>query len=136
MNEVTSSLEAFEALKSLTNPYAEELWVIALGPQLQILGKEMIFRGTADHCLTHPRDIFRFLIMQNACAFMMAHNHPSGTVLPSEQDLLITRRMHTCGDLFQMPLLDHIIFNMERYFSMADNGYFKQWKKRSRREKI
>jgi DNA repair protein RadC len=135
MNEVTSSLEAFEALKSLTNPYAEELWVIALGPQLQILDKEMIFRGTADHCTSHPRDIFRFLILKNASAFMMGHNHPSGTVLPSEQDLVMTRKMHACAEIFQMPLLDHIIFTKEQYFSMADNGYFKQWKRKFRREK-
>ncbi|UYL10376.1 JAB domain-containing protein [Bdellovibrio sp. SKB1291214] len=132
MTEITSSAAAFESLKSLINPFAEELWVIALNPQLQVIATEMIFRGTADHCPTHPRDIFRFLIIKNASFFMMAHNHPSASVQPSEQDLITTRKMHTCGRIFQIPLIDHIIFSDADYYSMADNGFFKTLKKSAR----
>jgi DNA repair protein RadC len=132
MTEITSSANAFESLKSLVNPFAEELWVIALNPQLQIIATEMIFRGTADHCPTHPRDIFRFLIIKNASFFMMAHNHPSSSVLPSDQDLVTTRKMYNCGKLFQIPLIDHIIFSASDYYSMADNGFFKTFKKSAR----
>ncbi|WP_168196517.1 JAB domain-containing protein [Bdellovibrio sp. ZAP7] len=128
MTEITSSAQAFETLKTFINPYAEELWVIALSPQLQVIATEMIFRGTADHCPTHPRDIFRFLILKNASFFMMAHNHPSSSVQPSDQDLITTRKMHNCGKLFQIPLLDHIIFSERDYYSMADNGFFKRFK--------
>lgn len=135
MNEVTSSLQAFESLKNNANPFAEELWVIALGPQLQILGKEMIFRGTADQCFSHPRDVFRFLILLNATSFILAHNHPSQEVLPSEQDLIMTKKMHSCGKIFQMPLIYHVIFTSEKYFSMADNGYFISWNKKFRQER-
>ncbi|WP_413559400.1 JAB domain-containing protein [Bdellovibrio sp. HCB209] len=125
MTEITSSSQAFECLKEILNPYAEELWVIALNPQLKVIAKEMIFRGTADHCPSHPRDIFRFLILNNASFFMMAHNHPSASVQPSDQDLVTTRKMQNCGKLFQIPLLDHIIFSEKDYYSMADNGFFK-----------
>ncbi|MDG0814746.1 JAB domain-containing protein [Bdellovibrio svalbardensis] len=135
-NEVNSSLHAFETLKQYFNPYAEEVWAVALNSHLQVLGREMIFRGTADQCLIHPRDIFRFLILSNASSFILAHNHPSKEVLPSDQDLILTRKIHNAGVLFQIPLQDHIIFSKEKYFSMADHGYFKSWKKSFRAEKF
>lgn len=134
-NEVSSSLQAFEILKTHFNPYAEEVWVIALNSHLQVLSLEMIFRGTADQCLIHPRDIFRFLILSNASSFILAHNHPSQEVLPSDQDLIMTRKIHNSGLLFQIPIQDHVIFSAEKYFSMADHGYFKSWKRSFRLEK-
>ncbi|HEX7675598.1 MAG TPA: JAB domain-containing protein [Bdellovibrio sp.] len=127
--EITSSLNAFDALKPHFNPFAEEVWIIALNSHMQVLGLEMIFRGTADQCLIHPRDIFRYLIMSNASCFVMAHNHPSQQVMPSTQDLTLTRKIHSAALLFQIPLQDHIVFGSEKYFSMADHGYFKNWKK-------
>ena len=134
--EVNSSLNAFETLRPHFNPFAEEVWVIALGSQLQVLSLEMIFRGTADQCLIHPRDIFRFLVISNATSFVLAHNHPSNEVLPSAQDLTMTRKIHSASLLFEIPLQDHIIFSGEKYFSMADHGYFKSWRKTFRSEKF
>lgn len=131
MTEVSSSLQAFECLRAQINPYAEELWLIALNSQMEAIKKEMVFRGTADHCLIHPRDIFRILILCNASSFIMAHNHPSDQVLPSEQDLVLTRKIHQLATLFQIPLNDHIIMTTSQYYSMADQGYFKKWKKSS-----
>ena len=128
-SEITSSIQAFDLLKSYFNPYAEEIWVIALNSHLQVLGLEMIFRGTAGQCLVHPRDIFRFLIQRNASYFIMAHNHPSQEILPSPQDLTLTRKIYAAALLMQIPLHDHIVFGSEKYFSMADHGYFKNWKK-------
>jgi DNA repair protein RadC len=131
MNELNSSLATFENLKHHYNPFAEEVWVLALNAQLKIMQKEMIFRGTVDHCLIHPRDIFRFLIQANASSFIMAHNHPSEDVLPSDSDLIITRKFFRMAQLFEMPLLDHVIFTNEKYFSMADHGFMKKWKRNS-----
>ncbi|WP_413576590.1 JAB domain-containing protein [Bdellovibrio sp. HCB290] len=132
MTEITCSSEAFEVLKPNVNPFSEELWIIALNPQLQLISTKMIFRGTADHCPVHPRDIIRFLVTTNATSFMMAHNHPSSSIEPSTQDLAITRRMYNCGKLIQIPLIDHIIFSSHSYYSMADHGFFKILKKSSR----
>lgn len=133
--EANSSLQAFELLQQHFNPFAEEIWVLALNSHLQVLGLEMIFRGTADQCLIHPRDIFRFLILRNASSFILAHNHPSTEVLPSDADLILTRKVHNCSLLFQIPLEDHIIFSRDAYFSMADQGHFKSWKKSFRSDK-
>jgi len=129
MVEVSSSLQAFECLRAQINPYAEELWIIALNSQMEVIKTEMVFRGTADHCLIHPRDIFRTLILCNACSFIMAHNHPSEQVLPSEQDLILTRKIHSLSVMFQILLNDHLILTTSQYYSMADHGHFKKWKK-------
>jgi DNA repair protein RadC len=130
--EVTSSLQAFQILRNYFNPFAEEVWVIALGSQLQVLGTEMIFRGTVDQCPIHPRDIFRFLIQTNASSFILAHNHPSLDVKPSERDLSLTRKIHTVSALMQIPIQDHVIFSDQKYFSMADGGFFKNNRKAKR----
>jgi DNA repair protein RadC len=131
MNEVRSSIEAFKILKQNLHPHAEEVWIIALSSQLEIVGHEMIFRGTADRCVVHPRDIFRFLIQKNACSFIIAHNHPSNSVLPSEQDLSFTKKLRELADLCEITLTDHVIFCADKYYSMADHGHFKKWRRRS-----
>ncbi len=127
--EITSSMQAFNILQNNFNPFAEEVWAIALNPQLQVLGTAMIFRGTADQCQIHPRDIFRFLINKNASSFILAHNHPSQEIHPSERDITLTRKIQKSGVLMQIPLQDHIIFSDEKYFSMADHGFFSKWKR-------
>lgn len=129
MREIISSLDAFEILKPLFNPYAEEVWTIALNSNLRYLGTAMIFRGTVDHCPVHPRDIFRYLISLNAKSFILAHNHPSLDVYPSFQDLKVTRDIQKLAVMIQIPLQDHLIFTSDKYFSMADNGQFKKRKK-------
>ena len=131
MIEVSTSLQAYECLRAQFNPYAEEVWVLALNAHLGLIQKEMVFRGTVDHCLLHPRDILRILVLCNASSFVLAHNHPSNQTLPSDQDLVITRKVHHLAALLQVPLNDHIIFTMEGYFSMADQGYFEKWRKKS-----
>jgi DNA repair protein RadC len=130
MIEVSTSLQAFECLRAQINPYAEELWLLALNSQLNLIKKEMLFRGTADHCMIHPRDIFRTLILSNASSFIMAHNHPSNQTQPSEQDLILTKNIFQLSCLFQIPLTDHIVMTPSRYYSMADHDHFKKWRKR------
>ena len=130
--EITSSHQAYECLSAEINPFAEELWLLALNSQMNLIKKEMIFRGTADHCLIHPRDIFRTLILANASSFILAHNHPSENILPSEQDLILTRKIYQASALFQIPLNDHLVMTPTQYFSMAAHGHFKKWTKISK----
>ncbi len=120
MVEVPSSLEAFHLMKHLFNPYAEEVWVLALNSKLKLQGTEMIFRGTVNSCPMHPRDIFRYLIGQNACAFILVHNHPSQDPQPSAQDLRMTAKLKKLSDMIEITMLDHIIIAHEKYFSFAD----------------
>ncbi len=104
----------------------EELWVAALNSQLELIELEMIFRGTVSHCLSHPRDIARFVCLQNSSFFMMAHSHPSGNSNPSKQDIKITRQLLTVSRLIEIPLLDHLIISKENYTTLARREFFKK----------
>lgn len=114
---------ALAALQSLMTEDVEEFWTLALGPQKTLLRSKMIFRGTVDACLVHPRDIFRFACQENASAIIVAHNHPSGDPRPSEQDLLFTRQLVRAARTLEIPLLDHLIVTKSEFSSMARDGW-------------
>jgi DNA repair protein RadC len=126
--EVLSSQAAYQVLKSKLNPYSEELWVMGFNSQMNILCHEMVFRGTANACPFHPRDIFRHLILFNACSYLIWHNHPSSSCLPSAEDLRLTRRLLQLSQMMQIPLWDHLIVSTENYLSLSEMGYFKTQK--------
>ncbi len=106
-------------IRSRISKDQEELWVIALSAPKRILGIEMMFRGTADSCMVHPRDIVRFICESNATSYIVAHNHPSGELEPSDQDWAFTRKLVSCGELIEIPLLDHVVVTLKGHTSMA-----------------
>lgn len=93
--------------------------MIALSAAKRAVGIEMIFRGTVDSCMVHPRDIVRFVCESNATSFIVAHNHPSGEIEPSEQDWSFTRRLVHCGELIEIPLIDHVVVTERGHASLA-----------------
>lgn len=122
--QIITATYAHEALKNLFSHDAEEFWALALGPSKTLLKRKMLFRGTVDECLVHPRDLFRFACSANASSLIIAHNHPSGDPQPSRQDLAITKKLIEAGHLLQIPILDHLIVIDGGYSSMAQDGWF------------
>ncbi|MEQ1878385.1 MAG: JAB domain-containing protein [Bdellovibrionia bacterium] len=121
--EVTNSRTAHELLRPfLLGNEVEEFWAIALGSTKRVIRIQMIFRGTVDACLVHPRDVFRFALTMNASSLLVAHNHPSGDNRPSQEDLALTKRLADAGKLLQIPLIDHLILADDGFFSLADRG--------------
>ncbi len=114
---ISSPSEALAHLKPLTRKKVEEIWTLALGPDLQLLGVNATFRGTRDRCLLHPREIFHYGIKKRATCLILAHNHPSGPPMPSRQDWTITRRMIFLGQMLQIPVVDHIIVGTRGQYS-------------------
>ena len=114
---------AVKALRGLAQAEVEEFWALALGPKKTLLRARMIFRGTIDSCLVHPRDIFRFACVENASSLIVAHNHPSGDTLPSEQDIYFTRQLLRASRVVEIPLLDHLILTERGYASFAREGW-------------
>jgi DNA repair protein RadC len=100
----------------------EHCLVLALDGKNRLLGVETISVGTLTASLVHPREVMKGLLLANAAAFLMAHNHPSGDPTPSAEDLAITKRIRECADLFGIRLLDHVILGRERYVSLCDEG--------------
>lgn len=92
----------------------------------QVLALDELFVGTADRSLVHPRDLYRQAVRYNARSVIVCHNHPSGDVSPSGEDLLLTKRLAKAGDLLDIELLDHIIIgrDIECYYSFKEHAAF------------
>lgn len=117
-----SSQKAFYFFQKWIDPEVEEFWIAALNSNLTLIEKKLLFRGTANSCLIHPRDIIRFICTHNATSFVIAHNHPSGDPRPSRTDVLITKRIFQLGRMIEIPMNDHVILSQDKYFSFADAG--------------
>lgn len=117
---IQSSHSVFEILKTKFNPDAEEIWGIYLNSNLDFISLNMIHRGTVNHCLFHPRDLFREAIRSNCTFVILAHNHPSRQILPSAMDLKLTKKVIKIGAFLEIPVVDHLIFSDRSYFSFKD----------------
>lgn len=119
--KILSSQFAYQVLKKHMIQDVEELWCLAMGPGLNLISIQMIFRGTVDSCTVHPRDIFRYACLQNASQLIIAHNHPSGDETASSQDIEFTRRVVSIGKEIEIPVIDHLILTKTNYLSMAES---------------
>jgi DNA repair protein RadC len=92
-----------------TDGSQEEFHIACLDTQYQLLGTHRISVGCLDRSLVHPREVFRPAIKDAAKAIILMHNHPSGDPTPSEDDLVVTRRLEEAGNTLGIQVLDHII---------------------------
>lgn len=122
MSQIHNSRFAFESLKAKFNPDAEEFWLLTLNSTLHLTQLILVTKGTLNYCLVHPRDLFRECVKANAFTFIMAHNHPSLNVKPSNEDIKLTRRLFKLAQMMEIPMADHIIFSDKTYFSFRENN--------------
>ena len=100
----------------------EHLIGIFLNSRKKVLKEEVIFIGTLDASLIHPREIFKIALEEGAAAIILAHNHPSGELKPSDEDIKITKDLIKAGKLLGIDFLDHLIICGKKYFSMREKG--------------
>ncbi|QYO64633.1 RadC family protein [Leptolyngbya sp. 7M] len=96
----------------------ERFAILLLDVKHRLLGTRIISIGTATETLAHPREIFREIIRQGGVRAVVAHNHPSGNVDPSPEDIALTRQLLQGGQLLGIPLLDHLILGDGNYTSL------------------
>lgn len=96
----------------------EHFAVLHLDIKHKLLSQQIITRGTATETLSHPRETFRSAIKQGASRILIAHNHPSGSLDPSPEDLALTRQLLQAGQLLQIPVLDHLILGGGHFLSL------------------
>jgi DNA repair protein RadC len=102
----------------LNDRASEELHVLYLNTKHQVIGVEMISRGTLNSSLVHPREVFKGAILANAHAIIIAHNHPSGNTSPSSADKSVTETLVKAGNLLDVKVIDHVIIGQgEEFFS-------------------
>lgn len=106
----------------------EVMCVLLLDAHNRLIRMDRVAKGTLTRLLVHPRDLFRSAIRYNACRIVMVHNHPSGSVSPSEPDKQITKTIEAAGRILCIPLTDHVIIGSAEanggkgYFSFAEEG--------------
>lgn len=105
--------------------------VIYLDSSHAIIESEIVAEGTVNVNTVYPREIIKQAIRWNAAAIVVAHNHPSGALTPSPQDIKLTRNLYLVCSMMQLRLLDHLIIG-DGYYSFADEGLIDQVKDWSR----
>lgn len=88
----------------------------------KILREEVVSVGSLSASLVHPRETFKAAVRESAAAVIFIHNHPSGDVKPSQEDILLTKRLVQAGEVIGIQVLDHIIIGEGSHFSFRDNG--------------
>jgi DNA repair protein RadC len=96
--------------------------VLLLNSSNQILKEIIVSEGTLNQTLVHPREVFRQAIVESAASVILIHNHPSGNIEPSAQDLQITKRLQETGEIIGIKVLDHLIFGYNSYYSFKNSG--------------
>ncbi|OPY03593.1 MAG: hypothetical protein A4E61_01078 [Syntrophorhabdus sp. PtaB.Bin184] len=102
----------------------EKCWVVGLNSRNVIVYAELVSMGTLNASLVHPREVFRFAIMKGVVSgIIFVHNHPSGDLHPSDDDLALTKRLREAGYILGIELQDHIIVgDGSGYTSLRKNG--------------
>ena len=120
--KITSAEDVYSELKSFTNKKQEYFLTITLDGASHIINTRTVFIGTLNQSLVHPREVFADAIADRSAGIIIAHNHPSGTLVPSRADISITQRLKEVSKLVGIELLDHIILAKDGFYSFADEG--------------
>jgi len=103
----------------------EVFYCALLDAKNRVFKESKISEGTLTNSLIHPREAFRDAIKESAASVIFVHNHPSGDPGPSREDILMTERLASVGEIIGIKVLDHVIIGEERYTSMMERGYIK-----------
>lgn len=121
--KMTSSKDIYKVLRASMEDLQHEMFkVIFLNQNNSIITIKTLSEGGIAGTVVDPRLIFKEALNQTAVAIILAHNHPSGNLKPSQSDLNITQKMISAGKLLEIKVLDHLIISEQGYYSFADEG--------------
>lgn len=121
--KVASSIDAYRYFaKYICHEKQENFLVIYLDSQKKYLSHKILFKGTLNSSIVHPREIFKEAFLESAAGIILMHNHPSGLLTPSPEDDLSTRSIIEAGNIMGIQVLDHIIVSATDYYSYLEEG--------------
>lgn len=121
--KVTDPEIIFEYYKNKIGEKKQEyFYCIYLDNQKKIISDKLLYIGTLNFSVVHPREVFKIAYQMSAAAIICIHNHPSGNILPSKQDKELTSRLKEIGKLLGIEICDHLIISKDRYYSFFENG--------------
>ena len=119
---IRSADEAYDLVKDELGSADREIFLsILLATNLQLIGVEPVATGALNQCAISPADTFKSAIVGNASSIVVCHNHPSGSLQPSDSDIKLTETLTKCGDMFGIPITDHLIIVAGGYYSIKHN---------------
>jgi DNA repair protein RadC len=122
-HKITRPEDALPLLREISNKKQEYFICITMNGAGEVIGNRIITVGLLNHSLVHPREVFADAITDRAASIICVHNHPSGTLEPSPQDLEVTRQLTEAGAILGIRLLDHLIVTKDGHLSMKERGY-------------
>lgn len=98
----------------------EYFYALYLDSKKNLIDKKLLFIGTINKSIVHPREIFKYAYLLSASTIICVHNHPSGDTIPSNEDIILTRNLKKIGDIQGIQIIDHIIIG-NNYYSFFEN---------------
>ncbi len=121
--KISESKDAYQILKPyLSDLRTEEFWALFLNQNNKVIFQTQLTNGGISQSLVDIRILFKTALEHFSTAIIVAHNHPSGNLKPSQEDLKITKQISEAGKLMNISLLDHLIITQNAYFSFADES--------------
>jgi DNA repair protein RadC len=120
---ITSSQDAFNLIAPMLNDlHHEEFWLILLTRANEVIHCPAISKGGSAGTVVDIKQVYKTALDANAASLIAIHNHPSGSLTPSQQDREVTQKLKSAGQVLECPLLDHLIVSARGYYSFADQG--------------
>lgn len=120
---ITSSKTAFDIIAPiLIDLPHEEFWLLILNHGNQVTARTKVSMGGVTGTVVDARVVFKKALEENACSLILCHNHPSGTLRPSQADIRLTQKLKKAGETLDIKILDHLIVSEYGYYSFADEG--------------
>jgi DNA repair protein RadC len=123
--KITSSKMIFTIMQPIIGELAhEEFWVLFLNNSNKVISKSQLSKGGISGTIVDVRLVFKLALETGATSLILCHNHPSGSLVPSEADLQITQKLKIAGESLDVKVLDHLIITETKYYSFVDEGTF------------
>ena len=120
---IANSRDAFNIIAPLlTDLHHEEFWLLLLNRNNEVFARERLSTGGMAGPVVDIKIVLKTALDARAAAFVAVHNHPSGSLNPSAEDISLTKRLQQAGQIIDLPLLDHLIVSERGYYSFADQG--------------
>lgn len=119
---ISGPKDIYSALKRHANAKTERFLCVTLNGAHEIVHAHLVTVGLVNRTLVHPREVLRPVLIDNACAFIIAHNHPSDRLDPSPEDLEITQRLRESAQILGVALLDHLVIGRSGFLSFVERG--------------
>ncbi len=120
---IISSRDVFEYMKPVYEDlHHEEFWIVLLNRANRVISKQQISKGGQSGTVADPKIIFKVALEQQAASIVLTHNHPSGNLKPSQEDLTITKKLMAAGKMLDLPVIDHLIMTSKSFYSLCDEG--------------